>query len=102
MHQGARDHQALRHASRKPAHLVVLALAETELFQKLVCFCLAFFAAHAVIGGVKGENLADPQTSIEIAHLRNNRDVLLDSDGIVGHVETHDGGRTGGGDHAGD
>ena len=40
----------------------------------------------AVIGGVEGENFADPEAAVQVAHLGDHGDALLDADGIAGDV----------------
>src|SRR5580692_3717372 len=55
-----------------------------------------------MIGGVKGQDFAYAETAVEVALLGDDGDALLDADGVGSHVETHDGGGAGGGQHAGD
>ena len=62
---------------------------------KLVGQRFALLAAHAVIRGMEGENLADLQAAVQIALLRHHGDALLDVDGIARDVDAHDRSRAG-------
>ena len=71
-------------------HFLVLAVAQPEFIQKLAGASFALLARDAVIGGMKGENLAHFEAAIEIALLRHYRDAPLRLDRIASDVDAHE------------
>ena len=90
MHQRASDHEALRHAAGIAIHFFVLPIAQSEFTEKLARSSVALLPRDAVVGGMKGEDLADFETAVEIALLRDNRDSPLRCDRIARDIDAHE------------
>ena len=74
VHQRTRDHHSLGLAAGEHVRLDVPALAQAELFQKLVGTRLGLRARDAVVRGVKGEVATDRDRPVEVAALGNDRE----------------------------
>ena len=72
VHQGARDHHALRLAAREHVRLHVRALEQAELLEQLVGPAPPLARRDAVVGGVEDQVVADRERAVEVAALRDH------------------------------
>ena len=100
MHDGARDHQPLRHTARQRHDGSRRAVRQTHPLEKLLRFAPGVVLGHPEIATVELEVLEDRHRAIEGVGLRDDTDDLL-GDGRAGdHVDAPDCGATAGRRHA--
>jgi len=58
VHQGARQHQALRHTAGVAAHFVIATIAQSKFFEQGIGARIALGARNSMIAGVKGQDFA--------------------------------------------
>src|SRR6266853_3270789 len=89
MHQCAREHEALGHATGIVHHLIFPAITQAEFLEQRVRSHFSLCARHTMITGMKSKYLTRSQTAIKVALLRDDGDTLLDAHRICNHIYTH-------------
>jgi hypothetical protein len=84
--QGASYHEPLLLASGKLVDLCPSAVANSELFEKVLCACGCDAAPNTKVGGVEYQILEHAQTAVRIWALRDDSDALAHDHRVLDHI----------------